>query len=122
MILDALQNLEERLPLMQGFYEKGLEVAAALSTIPGVVVKPNPPPAGTMHVTLEGSQDRLVDVADVVSREVGIRLVEVVKSSGVEGTAAFQIVVGNATMDIPTDEIRRAVALLQDRLRETRRS
>jgi threonine aldolase len=116
MLIDALRGLETRLPLMPAFYEKAVELAAAIASLQGVQVTPNPPHANAMLVTMTGEQDDLVDAAIEVAEQTGLWLFDLPVTSHIQGIVMFEITVRGAALDVPVEEAVYAISMLRDRL------
>jgi threonine aldolase len=116
MLIDALRGLETRLPLMAAFHDKARELAAAISSLPGVWVTPNPPHANAMIVALQGEQDRLVEAGIEVAERTGLWLFDLQVESPIQGIAMFEVTVRGATLDVSAEEAVKAILLLRDLL------
>jgi len=114
MLIDALRGLETRLPLMETFYEKAKELAAAIASLPGVWVTPNPPHANAMIIALQGDQDRLVEAAIEVAERTGLWVFDLPVDSPIQGIAMFELTVRGATLDVSAEEAVQAISLLQN--------
>jgi threonine aldolase len=115
-LVDGLRALESGLPLMQRFYEKSLSLSEAFVALRVVCITPSPPQTNTFLVAIPGNQQRLRDCAVEVSEETGLWLVDVERPTGVDGTAQFQVVVGEATLDVSNEEAVAALAKLVEKL------
>jgi threonine aldolase len=116
MLIDALRGLDGRLPLMPAFYAKAVELAAAIASLEGVQVTPNPPHANAMLIALRGEQDKLVDAAIEVAEQTGLWLFDLPVISPIHGTAMFEITVREAALDVPVEEAVNAISMLRDLL------
>jgi len=116
MLIDALRGLETRLPLMPAFHEKARELAAAIASLPGVLVSPNPPHANAMIIALQGDQDELVDAAIEVAEQTGLWLFDLPVISPIQGMVMFEITVREAALDVSVEEAVQAISLLRDLL------
>lgn len=116
MLIDAMRGLDTRLPLMSAFYDKAKELAIAFSSLPGVLVTPDPPHANALIIALHGDQDNLVDAAIEVAKQTGLWLFDLPLISPIQGIAMFEITVRKAALDVPVEEAVQAVSLLQELL------
>jgi threonine aldolase len=103
----ALSALRTRLPRMPAYYRHALAIADAVRDVPGVEVMPDPVQSPMMHVRFsvpaETLRERVVEIAKTERiwtfarpwAELGSRLVE------------FELQVGDATLQLSPDEIRR---------------
>ena len=105
-VLSAQKGIEERLPKMSHYYSKTLEIAEALSTIDGIKILPNPPHINMMHIFLQGEKEKLVQSALHLSEETRIWLFGDLMPSQLPQYYKLEFYVGDATMDIETEEIR----------------
>lgn len=115
-LIDSLRALDETLPLMRRFYEKALSLAEAFGSLPHVFVTPDPPQTNTFLVAFPGDQRRLRGCAVEVASETGLWMVDYARPSGVDGLAQFQVVVGEATLDVESDEAAAGLSLLMRKL------
>lgn len=105
-VLTARRGLELRLPRMTDYHCKALEIAGALSSIPGIEVTPNPPHAHMMHVYLKGDKERLEQAALDLSRRTGVWLFGSLASTALPGLHKLEISAGDATLQVSADEFR----------------
>jgi threonine aldolase len=115
-LIDSLRALEHNLPLMPLFYKKALALAEAFGKIAGIWVSPNPPYTNTFLVAVRGKQEFLKRAALEIASETGIWLVDFERLSNIDGMAQFQIVVGEATLDLEIDEVVNALSMLANKL------
>lgn len=104
-VLSAKKGLAERLDRMGAYHAKAREMAAALGALPGVRVTPDPPQTNMMRVYLPGDGERLKQAALDVAEETGVWLTRGLAPSEVPGYHAVELSVGDAALDIPTEEI-----------------
>jgi threonine aldolase len=103
-VLSAQDGLK-RLALMPRYYEKAVEVAAALATLPGVDLLPNPPQIPMLHLYLRGERDRLLAAALDVAVETGIWTFDWLGTTPLPDVQVLELNVGDATLNLTTDEI-----------------
>src|SRR5579871_4220115 len=106
-LLSALQELEERLPLMAAFHAKARAIAEALATLSGVLITPNPPQANAFLVTLPGSPAAAGQARLDIARETGLWLFDDLVDCPVQGLVSFEISVRGATLELDDLEIGR---------------
>ena len=70
-VLSARLGLRERLDRMEAYRDKAVEIAATLTSVPGIRVTPDPPQTNMMHVYLSGSRERLEKAALEIAKETG---------------------------------------------------
>jgi threonine aldolase len=116
MLIDALRGLDTRLPLMPAFHDKARELAAAIASLPGVLVTPNPPHANAMIIALPGDPDKLVDAAIEVAEQTDLWLFDLPLISPIQGLAMFEVTIREAALDVAPEEALQALSLLRDLL------
>jgi threonine aldolase len=104
-VLSARMGLRERLERFPAYHERAKQVAAALQTVPGVVVKPAIPQTHMMHVYLPGDQDRLLAASLEIARDERVGLFRGLWPSELPGYAKLEVAVGEATFALTDDEI-----------------
>ncbi len=106
MTLSAELGLDQRLDRVNEYYHQALEVAAALSSLPGVRVVPDPPHTNMMHVFLEGDQQRLLTAVKRVAREHDVDLFSSLTETILPNVHRFELTLGDASLDFSADEVR----------------
>jgi threonine aldolase len=110
--LAALEGLDTRLPKFAGFRDRARTLAAAIGTVDGVFVTPQPPHVNGFHVYLPGAPDTLRD-----------RHLELAAASGdwffgnfwptpAHGQSVVEIQVADPTADFTDDEVVAAIRAL----------
>lgn len=99
-------GLERRLERMGDYHAKAVEVAAVLSAISGISVRPDPPHTNMMHVFLEGDVERLRDAARRVAEERDVELFGHLNETVVPGVQRFEFTVGDNTLEFNAEEVR----------------
>ncbi|CAN5494331.1 aminotransferase class I/II-fold pyridoxal phosphate-dependent enzyme [soil metagenome] len=105
MVISAKRGLDDRLCRMADYHEKAVEIAAALEDVEGVEIVPNPPQTNMMHLFLRADGDRLHEAALDLSEETGIWLTDRLIPSPIHAYRRWEFTVGDATLELPTDEI-----------------
>jgi threonine aldolase len=113
-LLAARLGLRERLDRMGAYRDKAVEIAATLTSLPGIRVTPDPPQTNMMHVYLSGSKERLEAAALEISREIGLWLFHPLRASAAPGQFMFELSVGDAALDLTASEI---AAVFRDLMR-----
>jgi threonine aldolase len=108
--VSAKLGLDRHLPRMAEYCAKAIELCAAFRDIEGVTVVPDPPHTNMMHIHLRGDADELRTRSLEVADETNTLVVDHVAPSGREGVQKWELTVGTAGLDIPTEE---AVRLLR---------
>lgn len=109
--LSAQHGLATRLERIPAYCQKAVAIADSLRAIPQITVVPDPPVTNMMHVFIHADKARLEQAAVEIARETQVRLLRWFAPTILPQYQRTEWTVGDATLDIPTDEI---VALLQD--------
>src|SRR4051794_20808950 len=107
----ALSSLRRRLPLFPGYLERAREIAAAVRDLPGVTVVPDPPQTPMLHLLFRTTAEQFTAAVRTLA-EGGLWTWERAAPTGDPGVLRVELPVGDATMALSVDEIRRAVAAL----------
>jgi threonine aldolase len=105
-VLSARAGLRARLDRFPHYHERAKAIAAVLRTVPGVVVKPDPPQSHMMHVYLPGEPQRLVEAALRLAREERVGLFGWMAATEVPGYGQTELTMGDASDALADDEIR----------------
>jgi threonine aldolase len=105
-VLSARLNLRRRIGRFGQYAERARQIAAVLSGIRGIAVKPDPPQTNMMHVYLRGEADVLMERSMQVARAERVLLFRRLLPTGVPGVAAFELSIGDAADDVRDDEVR----------------
>jgi threonine aldolase len=104
-VLSARAGLRERLPRFASYHTRAIEIAAALASVEGVILKPNPPQTHMAHVYLRGAPDALLEAAAELAREQSVALFTWLRPSPVPGYAMFELNIGDGAAAFTPDEI-----------------
>lgn len=104
-VLAAKRGLDEHLPHIPEYTAKAQAIAAAISALPDVEVTPNPPQTDMMHIFIRADRERLWEALLDIAEEHRVLLASWLAPTQVPGYQMFELTVGNAASDIPTDEI-----------------
>ena len=104
--------LRRRLPLMPAYLDRAREIADAVRDLPGVTVVPDPPQTPMLHLLLRTSPEAFASATRTLAAEHGLWTWEKAMTTGDPGVQRVEFSVGDATMELSTDEIRDAVAAL----------
>ncbi len=103
--LSAQQHLRMRLDRMPQYYARAKTVAAALTTVPGVRVKPEPPQTRMMHVYLPGEREILLERAAEIARGERVALFHRLWETDVPGYSSFELNIGDGADALTDAEI-----------------
>jgi threonine aldolase len=106
LAVSAELGLDRHLGKMGEYHEKALEIAAVLSSLPGVSVRPNPPHTNMMHVFIEGDLDRLKVAGRQIVEEADTELFGYLDETVVPGVNRFELTVGDSALGFGGDEVR----------------
>jgi threonine aldolase len=105
-VLAAERALDERLGRMSAYLEHARTLAAALATLDGVEVVPDPPQTPLFHVLLRGEHERLADAAVSVAEEHEVFLFADPSSTTSPRWQRHEVMVGDVTLELAPDELR----------------
>ncbi len=106
--VSAAMRLDQQLEKMPAFRDTAAKIAAAIRTVPGIKVSPNPPQVNMFHVFLEGETEALLAARDVVAEEDGLWLFGRLRPTEVPNTVKFELAVGDSSWDDEIDAITAA--------------
>ena len=95
-IIAAREGLRLRLPRFAGYHERAVRIAQALTAVPGILVKPNPPQTNMMHIYLRGEPERLKASALTIAREESVALFAWLAPTDLPDYWMFELSVGDA--------------------------
>ncbi len=104
-VLAARHGLRERLGRFPAYHERALAIARALSSVPGIILKPDPPQTHMMHVYLRGDAERLMDAITAIARDERVALTGWLRGCELPGYCMFELTVGDAAFALSDDEI-----------------
>jgi threonine aldolase len=105
-VIAAERALDERLERMSAYLDHARALAAALATLEGLEVVPDPPQTPLFHVHLEGTHDALADAALSVAEERKVFLFADPSSTSSPRRQRHEVMVGEVTFALPPDEVR----------------
>lgn len=113
-VLAARKGLSHRLPRMESYHRKALDIAEHLREIPEIEVVPPRPQTNMMHLLINANLDGLEKAFLNIAARKKVALFR--KAERLEnGLGKFELHVGDATMELPSAEIaallREAVAM-----------
>jgi threonine aldolase len=108
----ALTCLRRRLPLMPGYLARAREIADAVRELPGVAVVPDPPQTPMLHLLLRTTPEAFAIAARGLAADQRLWTWERATPTGDPAVVRVELPVGDATMALPVDDVRSAVARL----------
>ena len=105
LVLSARLNLRRRLERFPAYHQRAVAVAQALTRIPGVVVRSDPPQAHLMQVFLPGTPERLLEASLGIATQEGVGLFYDLQASKVPGYAMTEGAIGDAAEALSDAEI-----------------
>jgi len=105
-VLSARTKLHQRLDRFPHYHERAVAIAGALRSVPGVVVKPDPPQAHMMHVYLQGDLERLTAAALDLARDERVLLFRGLRPTDLPEWSMFELSIGDAADALTDAEIR----------------
>ena len=94
---------------MPAYFARAVELAAALDTLEGVAVSPNPPACNAFIVHLSGEHDALLAARDAVAASHGITVFERLSRTPHPRVFSFELTVEANTLEVPVADARAAV-------------
>lgn len=114
-VLSAKMGFDQHLPHMKAYYEKAVDIAAAISQLDGIEIKPAVPNCNHMHIYFRRDHQCLVNTAFEIASETQTLLLYYVNQSPVPSYAQTEISIGNAALDLKTSDIATLFADLMQR-------
>jgi threonine aldolase len=105
----ALAGLRLRLPRMPAYVERARAIAAALGEIDGVDVAPTPPQSPMMHIHLRTAPATALDGIRRLATEQRLWTWSGTWATDTPGIRIVELSVGDATLELSTDEVVAAV-------------
>jgi threonine aldolase len=115
-VLAAKMGLDQHLPQMKVYYDKTVEIAAALSQLDDIEIKPAIPDCNRMFVYFRRDSQRLTDTVLDIASETQTLLFHRPRRSPIPAYAMTDMWIGNAALDLATDKI---AALFADLMRRS---
>ena len=104
-VIAARAGLRLRLPRFAQYHERAVRIATALSDVPRIIVKPNPPQTNMMHVYLRGDPERLKAAALAIARDEKVALFSYLAPTDLPDYWSFELSVGDAAEALTDEEI-----------------
>ena len=114
-VIAAETALDERLERMPTYLEHARALAAALTTVDGLEVVPDPPQTPLFHIHLEGDRVALAEAALAVAGERKVFLFAEPSSTTSPRRQRHEVMVGEVTLALSPDEVRELYAEILDR-------
>lgn len=111
-IISAMDGLEHHLPKMESYYKRAVELADALSHIPGVVVTPNPPQTNAFQIYLPDDYRALREATNALAESDKIWIFGMLEETAVPNLTMGEISVGESTEDWTNNEVVAAITKL----------
>jgi threonine aldolase len=105
-VVTAERALDERLDRMPAYAAHARALAAALATVDGLEVVPDPPQTPMFHLLLRGERERLIDVALSLAEESKVFLFADPSSTTSPSWQRLEVAVGEITLELEPDEVR----------------
>jgi threonine aldolase len=106
----ALTCLRRRLPRFPGYLDHARAIAAALASLPGIRIVPDPPQVPMMHVLLTVPGETFSDAAKQLARERKVWVSPSTMPTSDPGVQRLELAVGDATCELEPAEIREIFA------------
>ena len=112
LVLAARKGLAQRVSSMSRYHAKAKEIASVLSEFPQIEIVPNPPQTNMMHVFVQGDHEQLLNASLHLAQETKMLLFARLAPTGVPRWSKFELTIGDASLDVPTQEMRELVTRL----------
>ena len=109
---DAEIGLDTLVPRMPVFSERAKELAAAMGTVPGVEVVPDPPQTPLFHVLVHASKESLERASARLVEECGVEFFRYARTTTSPRWSRFELTVGENAMAFDVDEVRELLTRL----------
>ncbi|HSH79157.1 MAG TPA: beta-eliminating lyase-related protein [Herpetosiphonaceae bacterium] len=111
LVLSAQHALRTRRDRVGAYHARAIELSAALTALPGIAIRPNPPHTNMMHLFLRGDGERLAAAARDVAETRGTWLFASPRPTDLLDYQMVELMVGDATLELDTAEV---VALVNE--------
>jgi threonine aldolase len=114
--------LAERLDRMPAYLDHARALAAALATVDGIEVVPDPPQTPLFHVLLRGDGERLAQAALSVAEERKVFLFAQTRSTTSPSWQRHEVTVGDSTLLLEPGEVAQLYTEILERAAEAEQS
>jgi threonine aldolase len=114
-LISARHGLAERLPRMQAYHARALELAEWLGSFPQISLSPNPPHTNMMHVFLKGEREKLEPAALEIAKETKTLLFSSLSPTPLPEVHKFELSAGDASLELERQEVVDLFASLFER-------
>lgn len=119
-IVSADYYFKQRIRKMDQYHQDAKELAGLYNQCYGVVTKPAEPVSNMFHVHIELPKDQLEPIFIRIYEETGIGLTSYLRPNG-ETSCSYEISIGDSYASLPKDELKLALHMLDEKLRERSR-
>ena len=112
LALSAEDGLDNLVPRMPAFWERATELAAAMATVPGIEVVPDPPQTPLFHVLVHASMEALERAHAQLVEERGVELFRYARPTTSPRWSRFELTVGENAMAFEVGEVRELITHL----------
>lgn len=104
-VLAARAGLRHRMSHFPHYHTRAVAVAATLSAIPGVTIKPNPPQTNMMHVYLHGDRERMLNESLEIARADQVAVLRYLSPTDLPDVWSFELAIGDSIEEVTDTEI-----------------
>jgi threonine aldolase len=122
LVASAAMRFDAQLARMPAYRSRALAFAAALATIDGIVVEPDPPEVNLFHVHFSVPHTALTAARDALATGRGAWLAQRIAESHVPGWSSTEIYVGDNLLALADEAVVPLYAELLDRARHAARA
>lgn len=105
MVASAAMRLDERLALMPALYQRTLDFAAGLHSVPALRVNPREPQVNMLHLYFEAPAEAVLAARDALASAAGCWLVDAVRPAEVPGWSRAEIYIGDRLLLLPNETV-----------------
>ena len=110
IVAAARDGLDRRVARMGDYLEHARAIGAALASVPGITVVPEPPQTPLFHLHLRGEREALFDRALAIARDERVWLTGPLGATAVPGVSKTELNIGEAALQLAADEVAQLFA------------
>ena len=119
LVVSAAMRFDERLALMPALYQRTLDLAQGLASLPGLRVNPAVPQTNMLHLYIDAPAERVLAARDSLAETNGCWLVDGVRPAEVPGWSLTELYIGDRLLAVDDDSVLPLFAELLAALRPT---
>lgn len=116
MLISAAMRFDERLAQMQPLYQRTLDLAQGLATLPGLRANPKVPQTNMLHLYLNASAEAAAEARDQVAEATGCWLLDGMRPAEVPGWCVTELTIGGRLLNVGNERVMPLFQQLSDAL------